>query len=417
MAQSWIPRLGEPALPAAPTWQAFFSYGFRPFFLGAAVCAALVMSLWIAWLAAAASGLPVAWLMVAMAPHAWHAHEMVYGFGLAAVAGFLLTAVPNWTGAAPLNGRPLAILFVIWLAGRLALLLSARLPVALVAMLDLAFIPALGYVAARQLMVKPARRNMVFLALLALLALLTLANAAFHAHTLGLIGGDGLAGVRLGVLMLSLMIAIVGGRIIPAFTHNWLHLNAPAGPMPRKDPRLDAAAIAAFAAYAAAEAAGVPAIVIAALAMLAAILNAARLIGWRGLAARSSPIVFVLHAGYAWLVAGLALAAASHVTATVPRVLALHAFGTGAVGTMILAVMSRAALGHTGRPLVAAPSIVAAYWLVSLSAALRIAGPLAVPSAAHAVLLLSGLAWVAAFAIFAAIYAPILTTPRLTARG
>ncbi len=397
----------------SPSWAAFFSYGFRPFFIGAGVSAAAVMALWLAWLAAAAAGASTAWLPVAPAPYAWHAHEMVYGFGLAAVAGFLLTAVPNWTGAEPLKGKPLAILFAIWLAGRLALLISAHLPAGLVAVIDIAFVPALAYFAARQLMVKPARRNMGFLVIL---AVLTLANAAFHAHQLGLSGGDGLVGVRLGVMMLIVMIAIIGGRIIPAFTHNWLHLNDIAGGMPRKAPRLDAAAIGSVAAFALLDAGNAPAVLVGAVAALAAGLNAARLSGWRGWATRSSPIVLVLHLGYAWLVAGLALAALSRLTTVVPPVLALHAFGTGAVGTMVLGVMTRAALGHTGRPLAAAPAIAVAYWLVSLSAALRIAGPLAWPAATNALLLASGLAWVAAFGIFAVVYAPILTTPRIRSR-
>jgi uncharacterized protein involved in response to NO len=399
---------------SSPSWAAFLSYGFRPFFLSAGVSAAAVMALWLAWLASAAAGASTSWLPVAPAPHAWHAHEMVYGFGMAAVAGFLLTAVPNWTGAEPLKGRPLAILFAIWLAGRLALLVSALLPAVLVAAVDLAFVPSLGYFAARQLMVKPARRNMVFLVIL---AVLTLANAGFHAHRLGLAGGDGLAGVRLGVMMLVVMIAIIGGRIIPAFTHNWLHLNAVAGAMPRKSPRLDAAAIAAVAAYALLDLGHAPATLVAALAALAAGLNAVRLAGWRGWATRSSPIVLVLHVGYAWLVAGLALAALAHATSVVPPVLALHAFGTGAVGTMVLAVMSRAALGHTGRPLAASPAIALSYWLVSLSAASRIIGPLAWPAGTHAALVVSGLVWIAAFSIFAVVYAPILTTPRIRSRG
>lgn len=415
MAKVWSPEAVETPKPVAkPSLDAFFSYGFRPFFLGAGISAAASMALWIGWLATAAAGLSTAWLPIAYAPYAWHAHEMVYGFGMAAVAGFLLTAVPNWTGATPLKGRRLAVLFALWLAGRIALLLSAPLPAVMVAAIDIAFIPSLGYFAAQQLLVKPAARNLVFLAIL---AVLTAGNIAFHAHALGLTGGDGLSGVRIGVMMLVTMIAIIGGRIIPAFTHNWLHLNAVPGPMPRKDARLDGAAIVGVALYAISDLSGGPHALTAAIAATAAFLNAVRLYGWRGLATRSSPIVFVLHVGYAWLVAGLALAALAHATTLVPPVLALHAFGTGAIGTMVLAVMTRAALGHTGRALVASHLIALAYWLVTASAALRIAGPLALPAQTHAALLVAGLAWIVAFAIFSTVYAPILTTPRLTQRS
>lgn len=395
---------------AGATVEAFFSYGFRPFFLGAALFAALLMAVWIAWIGMTAAGLGGDWLPVAGSAYAWHAHEMVFGFAAAAVAGFLLTAVPNWTGALPLSGAPLMVLFAVWLAGRLAVVMSGVLPLALVAAVDCSFLPLLGAFAARQLMVKPQPRNMVFLAIL---AALTLSSAGYHAGVAGFMSIDPTASVRFGVLILVVMVAVIGGRIIPAFTHNWLNMNARHEPMPERSARLDAAAILSLALFAVAELLGAPDALLGAVALTTALLNAWRLALWRGWATRSEPIVWILHLGYLWIVAGLVLAAAGTVTEWVPRSLSTHAFGTGAVGTMIMAVMTRASLGHTGRPIVAPRPIVWAYLLVTAAAVLRVVAPIVAPQHTGPALAAAGLFWVAAFALFVIVYAPILTTPRV----
>ena len=389
---------------------ALFSYGFRPFFLAAAVYAVLVMSLWLIWIATtAAVGLPD-WLPVTGSPVAWHGHEMVFGFAAAAVAGFLLTAVPNWTGALPLSGTPLVLLFAVWLSGRIVMGVSGTLPDAIVAAVDLAFLPVLGASAGRQLFEKPALRNFVFLFIV---AALTLCNVVFHLTTFGFLAIDPLAANRIGVLLVVIMIAIIGGRIIPAFTHNWLHLNGASGPMPRRLAWLDAASIIAIVIFVLLEALDAPDVLTGATALMAAAFNGARLMFWRGFAARKEPIVWVLHLAYAWIVVGLALSAAASFTGHVSAAIASHAFGTGAIGTMVMAVMSRASLGHTGRPLVAPRAIVAAYVLVTIAAAVRVAGPLLAPQHYGAILGAAGLAWVAAFTLFAIVYAPILATPRV----
>lgn len=395
------------------SWAAFFSYGFRPFFLGAAVWAATAMALWLTWIAVHAAGGALTWMKIANAPHVWHAHEMVYGFAVAAVAGFLLTAVPNWTGALPLSGRPLALLFFCWLAGRLAMAVSALLPYSLVALADLAFLPLLGGFAARQLMVKPQRKNMVFLAML---AVLTVANVAYHLIEAGLVTADPLAPVRIALLTLVMMVVVIGGRIVPSFTHNWLHLQAVPGAMPRRDARLDQLSVASVAGLVLVSALPLADVWPGAMALVAGLANVARLAGWRGLATWRSPIVVVLHVGYAWIVVGLLLLAAAKLGGAVSMASAMHALGTGGVGTMILAVMSRAALGHTGRPLAVHPSIAAAYALVSLAALLRAFGPLLAPAAYDALMLAAGLAWVAAFAVFATVYLPVLVRPRVHQR-
>jgi uncharacterized protein involved in response to NO len=409
MAQTWRSE-NVPDRQNRPSAEALFSYGFRPFFLAAAIYAAVLMTVWITWIATSTTGTAAFALPVAGSPYAWHAHEFVFGFATAAIAGFLLTAVPNWTGALPLSGAPLIGLFLLWLLGRLMMLVSGLLPPWIVAVIDVAFIPALGGFAARQLFVKPAARNLVFLVIL---LALTLVNLAFHFATMGLVSCDQLAVVRVGLMAVSIVIAIIGGRIIPAFTHNWLHLNRATAPKPRRIEWLDRASILSLVTFAMLQAFAVPPALFASVALLAFALNGARLYLWRGWATRSEPIVFILHLGYAWLVAGLLLSAASAWTDTVPGSLASHAFGTGAAGTMILAVMTRASLGHTGRPIVAARAIVWSYVFITVGALTRVAGPLLVPQHSAVALTVAASAWIAAFILFGAVYVPILTTPRV----
>ena len=411
MASSVRPPASVLPPPAVrPSLDAFFSYGFRPFFLGSALYAVLAMAVWIVWLATANAGGPQDWLPVAGSPFAWHAHEMVFGVAAAAVAGFLLTAVPNWTGALPLSGPPLVLLFVLWSAGRVAMAMSATLPYEFAAIVDLVFLPAIGAFAARQLLVRPAPRKLVFVVPI---AAMTAANLAFHLANAGYVALDALSAARISLLLVIVMIAIIGGRIIPAFTHNWLHGNRAAAPKPQRIPWLDAASILSIAVFAVVEAFMSARALTGMAALAAALFNGARLVLWRGPSTAREPIVWILHLGYAWIVIGLVLAALAAFGGLVSGTLALHAFGTGAVGTMIMAVMSRASLGHTGRRLIAPRSIVWAYHLVTLAAVLRVAGPLVAPGHSTAVLTAAGLAWIGAFAVFTVVYAPILTTPRV----
>jgi len=412
MPLSQVPRSATSKLPqtAHPSFGAVFSYGFRPFFLAAGIYAALAMTVWIAWLTAASMGWPQDWLPVAGSPFAWHAHEMLFGFAAAAIGGFLLTAVPNWTGALPLSGPPLALLFAAWLLGRLAVSFSAVLPYPVVIGIDLVFLPLLGAMAARQLFVRPAPRNLVFLVLV---AALTLSNIFFHLANAGYISADPLAAVRTAILIVTLMVAIIGGRIIPAFTHNWLHGKHPSLPRPIRSFWLDGVALASLALLVMLEIGGVTNVVVGIAALIAALANAARLALWRGTAARSEPIVWILHVGYAWIVIGLALTALDVFTDAVPASVVTHAFGTGAIGTMILAVMTRASLGHTGRRIIAPRPVVWSYYLVTLAALVRVGAPFLDHQFYGAALTAAALAWIGAFAIFAIVYAPILTTQRV----
>ena len=399
------------------TWsartEAFFSYGFRPFFLGGSVYAVLLMSLWLAVVATAATGAPDSWFPVLGSPVAWHAHELVFGFAAAGIAGFLLTVVPNWTGELPLSGAPLATLFVVWVAGRFVIWFSAVLPYSLVAAVDISFLPLVCGAAAIQLFKRPAARNLVFLLIL---AILTAGNVVFHAAISGLLSVDPLAAVRFGMLVVVTMIALIGGRIIPAFTHNWLHLNASDGPMPRRLAWLDALSIISIVLFVLTYLGDIPGHWHGLAATIAALTNGIRLYMWRGWATWKAPIVCILHVGYAWIVIGFFLSAVCAFAPSIPETLAMHAFGAGAIGTMILAVMSRASLGHTGRPITASQQVVVAYVLVTLSAVMRILGPLAVPEFSSVVLTLAALAWTAAYTLFVLVYAPILTTPRVRSK-
>jgi uncharacterized protein involved in response to NO len=353
----------------------FLSGGFRPFFMLAAAWAAIAVPV---WLAAYVQGYALRGALPALF---WHGHEMVFGFGMAAVAGFLLTAIPNWTGRLPVRGMPLALLAMLWLTGRIAMLIPGA------ELLDLAFLAALVVVVARELLAGRNWRNLPMLgALLAFFA----GNVLFH---LGIY-----AGLRLGIATLLMLIALVGGRIVPSFTRNWLAKFRPAVPPPAPEGTLDRAALlvtlAALVAWLVGELAWP--------ALAAGAALAARLSRWRGLSTVREPLLFILHVGYAWLALGLVLLGLD-----LSESAALHALTVGAVGTMTLAVMTRATLGHTGRALAADRATVAIYALVTAAGLLRVSSPF---GGAYAVLLASvaGLAWSAAFATFALHYGRFL---------
>jgi uncharacterized protein involved in response to NO len=386
-----IPRYRSHAGPAV------LSAGFRPFFLLAALWAAIVIPLWLALLAGDVA------VPTALAPIIWHVHEMVFGYGAAVVAGFLLTAIPNWTGRMPLQGGPLAGLVLLWLAGRVGVLCSARLGVDASAALDLAFPAIFLAVVAREIL---AGRNWRNLPMLGALALLLTGNLLVHLDAVGAFRTAEL-GNRLGVATLLMLISFVGGRIIPSFTRNWLTKQEPDVAPPAAFDRLDRAVLAVTALALVAWVAS-PAGRIAPWAELAAGLALlARLARWRGGATLREPLVWSLHLGYGWLALGFLLLAVGSLVPSLPATTALHALTVGAIGTMTLAVMTRASLGHTGRPLTAGPGTTAVYVLVTSAALLRLAAPLA---GAHylLVLVLAGVAWSGAFGLFVLCYGPPL---------
>jgi uncharacterized protein involved in response to NO len=379
-----------------------FEHGFRCFFLSASVYAALSIGAWV-----------LAWEGVmdvpqTLPPSLWHAHEMIFGFAAAALAGFMLTAVPNWTGDAPLSGSALAVLWLMWLLGRIAAWCPPGIPPTLIAAADLLFLPFLGLAVGASIVRKNARRNVV---LLAVLALLVGANVAVHAETVGIRTDGANWGVRLAVDLFALLVALIGGRIVPAFTTLGM---ARAGTPVQIEVLggLDRLAILSVAILALGEAALPDGAGPGVLAAIACAINAARFAQWKGWATFRVPLVAVLHVGYGWLVAGLCLKALFHF-GMVPEMVGMHALSAGAFGTMIAAVMTRAALGHTGRPLVADSWTIAIYALVVLGALLRVLGPLAMGEAETVLAAAAGVLWGAGFALYAVRYAPILLKPRL----
>ena len=379
-----------------------FSAGFRPFFLLASLWAALAVPIWLIFFAGNGS------VPTAFSPIVWHVHEMVFGYAAATVAGFLLTAIPNWTGRMPLQGKPLAFLALLWVAGRAAVFFSSRVGVEGAAVIDLAFPTVFLGVVAREIL---AGRNWRNLPMLAALALLLLGNLLVHLESCG-ISETAALGNRIGIATLLMLISFVGGRIVPSFTRNWLAKERPEISAPASFDLFDRIVLAATA-LALAIWVGMPEGSVTPWVELAAGLGlGVRLVRWRGQATLREPLVLVLHLGYGWLSLGFLLLAISGFVPLLPSTAALHALTAGAIGTMTLAVMTRATLGHTGRTLAAGPGATTIYLLVTLAAILRLLAPLA---SVHYMLALSlaGAAWSGAFALFVVLYARPLALPRI----
>lgn len=378
-----------------------FAYGFRPFFLLAGLYAAFGIA---AWSAALALGLP---LPASASPAVWHGHEMLFGFAAAAAAGFLLTAVPSWTGTEPRHGLPLALAVVLWLAGRVAMWAGGAIPPWTAAVVDLAFLPALAVLLAGPLVRARKGRNLVFLVLL---AVLFVANLLVHLEMMGLADDTAEIGLRLATYVFVLMILVIGGRIAPRFTANALAQRGIEAEV-RPVPLAEKAGLIGAVLTAAADLAGAPLPLTGALALVTAAALFWRMRHWQTRHVLDQPILWVLHLAHAWVPVGFACLAAADLGGVLSADSALHAFTAGAIGTAILAVMTRAGLGHTGRPLTAPPLIVAAYVLVTLAACVRVFGPLAGDYYLDS-LALSGILWVGAFGLFSGVFAPILLAPR-----
>jgi uncharacterized protein involved in response to NO len=384
---------------------AIWGYGFRPFFLGAGLLAVLLVP-W--WAGALAWGVP---LLTPWPPSLWHGHEMLFGFIAAAIAGFLLTAVPSWTGARGFAGWPLASLALVWVLGRIAVS-SARLwPASVVAGIDLLFLPCLAALVLPPL-VRERNRNTV---LLAVLTALWAADAIFYR---GLVAGDvALArhALLVGVDVVLLLVTLIGGRIVPAFTAAALRQHGDTRPL-RTWRAMTPIAVGVMLAMLAIDIVRPESTAAGAIAAIVAGVQATRLAQWRGLATLRMPIVWVLHVAYLWLPLGFALKALALLGGGALGAFHLHALTIGAATSMIVAVMTRAALGHTGRALVVAPRIAVAYILLAAAAGVRVLGPTVLPLPYVDSILLTALLWTGAFVIFLWVYAPILLRPRADGR-
>jgi uncharacterized protein involved in response to NO len=395
--------LPEPSQPSRI--QAFLERGFRPFFLLAGAYGVIVTGAWIA----AYAGL---WFIPTLWPVLWwHGHEMIFGFAAAAISGFLLTAVPEWTGTPPRRGLPLALLAVLWIIGRVAFWCSRSLPPVWLAAADLVYVPALMALVALPILRAPPRWNTP---IPFLLLLLFVANLSIHLQMMGVPGADARIGLLLGVYTLVLLIAIITGRLIPLFTRNALRrqgVEAEVSSSPLLDRLAMTAVVVAFALDLLP--AGDAASGIVALATAGVLLLRAK--GWQTLRILRQPILWVLHAGYAWICLGFACKGLADLTGAFPGTSAFHAFTAGAIGTTVLAIMSRVTLGHTGRPLRAPPIIVLAYACVSVGAILRALAPALTSLPYTALVLIGGLFWAGAYALFCIWCWPVVTRPRVAA--
>ena len=380
---------------------AFLSFGFRPFFLAAALFGGLAMLLWLPMLAGDAT------LPTTFAPLEWHVHEMLFGYLSAVLAGFLLTAVPSWTGCDRLRGPVLGWLALAWLAGRAAVAVSAWIGAVPAAVIDLAFMPLLIAWAASRIVAAGKTRN---LAVLAVVGAFFAGDVLFHWEAAQ---GRMEVGLRLGLAAAVMLVMVIGGRIVPAFTRNWLATRGP-GRMPGASGRLEAATVAVAVLALLAWVAAPSAAPVAALLLLAGLAQSLRLARWAGERTGAEPLLLILHLGYACVPTGfLLMGAAALWPDVVPVSSAIHAWTVGAVGLMTLAVMTRATLGHTGRPLTAGVATRLIYVCAGGALLARLCAPLAANPLP--LLYVAGGLWVAAFLGFAAAYSRMLTAPRLGA--
>lgn len=374
-----------------------FSMGFRPFFLAAGIWATLAVPLWMAGY--------FGWLP--QITRDWHVHEMLFGYLSSVIAGFLLTAIPNWTGRLPVAGSSLFVLFALWCVGRLAMIAAPEsVPGAI---LDSMFLIALAGVIAREII---AGKNIRNLPVCVIVGLLALANILTHLRFVDVrLAADG---ERAALALVAVLLALIGGRITPSFTRNWLakqkstSLPAPTGRFDTLTLAITGLALIGWIV--------VPDFIpTGAVLVIAGALNASRLSRWRGRLTVSEPLLVVLHVGYAWLALALTLLGA-HVMAPdiVPSAAGVHALTAGAFGVMTLAVMTRATRGHTGEPLTADRITVWLYVLVNAGALLRVAAPFW-PAFYAPLLIVAAALWSGAFALFVFRYAPLLLRPRRTA--
>lgn len=383
----------------APLWRR----GFRPFFLLTGLYGGVSVVAWLFLLAGLAPA--PAWI----GPTLWHGHEMLFGVVCAAVAGFLLTAVPVWTSTPAVAGGPLAGLAALWVAGRVVLFGAGALPPWLVAGVDLAFLPALAAALARRLLTKGQARNWGFLPIL---VVLFGCNLGMHARAMDVTTADPSSALRLGVDLVVILLVTIGGRITPSFTANALQ-RAGVPPSVRSRSWIDRTAIAAVVLVAALDVALPRTIWSGGAALLAAVAVTGRMLGWRSLRTGHDPLLWSLHVGAAWIPLGLVLVSIGDLTRAIPSSAGLHALTAGAMGATILAVMTRVGLGHTGRPLVAPRGAAASYGLVSAGALVRTFGPVAWPEQPLPSFVVAGVLWAAGFGVFSLVYWPILTSARV----
>ena len=375
-----------------------FNLGFRAFFALAGFSALLLVLLWNAMFKGSLS------LSNYFAPNEWHAHEMLLGYSGAVIAGFLLTAVKNWTGLPTVTGDKLAGLCLLWLYGRVIPFYSGLLPDVFIALVDFAFLPVLAYQISKPIMAAKHYRSLVFIGIL---LLLTLGNGLIHAEKLGLLANSAATGLELVIATIILLILVIAGRVFPFFTERGL-----TGVLILKNPLLDQLSIGLAALVFALQLSGLSGTFLALAALATAAANIARVINWYVRKIWYVPLLWVLYVGYGWIISGFLFTALSAYAIVSPS-LALHAFTLGGIGVLTLGMMARVSLGHTGRALKASNAMALAFALLNIAAVFRVLLPMALPDWYNGLIYMTTLAWLAAFALFIFVYAPILTSARV----
>ena len=381
---------------------ALFALGFRPFFLLSALFALLAIALWVPAF--------VGWVSLSSyyGQIGWHSHEMIFGYTAAVIAGFLLTAVRNWTDMATAQGWTLAALTLIWCLGRILPFFPSALPPVLIALVDLSFLPALVVGIGVPLVRRGERRNLLFLPLT---AVFWLANLLVHLALLGFAPNLAHQAVFLGLNLVVLLIVIMGGRVIPFFTEGALQ-----GVRIKRWSVIEWFAIISVIAFTLAEFIFIDPRIAGAFAGVAAIANGIRLGGWYTHRLWRVPLLWMLHLGYSWIVVGFLLKTGAAL-AVIPPQFTVHAFSLGAIGVVTMGMMARVSLGHTGRPLKVGPGMTIAFAAVNLAAVTRGLLPILYPQWLSQLVILSGGLWLVAYAIFIIVYVPILLQPRLDGKS
>ena len=375
-----------------------FGLGFRIFFALAGLSALILVVLWNAIFKGTLTAENY------FTNNFWHAHEMLLGYSVAVIAGFLLTAVKNWTGKPTVTGDKLAGLALLWLYGRILPFYSGLLPDVLIAVIDFAFLPVLAYQISKPIIQSRHFKSLVFIGLL---LLLTLGNGLIHGEILGLTQNTAWTGVQLVVATIIILILIIAGRVFPFFTERGL-----SGTLIIRSPLLDVMSIASAIVVFALQLFTVSGTLLALPAVFAVIVNIARIAGWYVRRIWYVPLLWILYVGYGWIIVGFLLTALSAYAWVSPS-LALHALTLGGIGVLTLGMMARVSLGHTGRALRVSNAIAIAFILINFAALIRVLLPIALPQWYSILIYGSTLSWLVAFSLFMFVYAPILTTSRI----
>ena len=373
---------------------------FRPFFIVAGIWATLAVPFWILnyfGLLIVADNFDIL---------LWHQHEMLYGFIAAAITGFILTAIPNWTGRLPIKNKPLGFLVFLWIIGRIGFLTIPIIGAKVVALMDLPFLIVLVLVILREIVSGKNWRN---LPVIILISLFTLGNILVHLQLLDVIESAEL-GIRLSIFVLSILLALIGGRIVPSFTRNWLSQNQ-VNRFPSRAGIFDKVCLVSLVVFVIAQIITPYHQLTSLLALLAGLLHGIRLIRWKVWLTLSEPLIWILHVGYMWLSVALVLIGLAGLTDFVPYTSSYHALTIGAFSTMILGVMTRVSLGHTGRTLKATFGTTTIYVFITIASVLRVSESF-LNDSRNLILSFSGIFWTLSFALFVFIYFPILTQPR-----